>query len=716
MNGHTTGKRKIVRLILNLHIRELFKNTSSNLQFNPGTSNIYSEEELTIESETALEFYNIHFSNTSGKSTLKNASSGISTFHEVIFEGNGELYGDNTFESLHLSTGKTYTFEGGKMQQISTELSIESSCSDLTTITSTSSVQAIINLQGEQSFSSLRLSGIEVQGNTPYTAFYSEDLGNNSGWNITGYTDRTLYWVNNSGDWEDPSHWAIESGGTAGHCPPRETEDVVFDESSFSEEGVVVSLSGDNLLCRNMSWQGTLFNPEFSASETSILHIHGSLSLIPQMKTSLNGEIHFIAEEQDNSLFTAGKAFGGSVFFEADNDHRWTFLDHFNGPNTIIHLVKGILNPDGNNITSKSFIATSQHQSTLSLTSETITVGKWEVNTEDFHLSPGLSTILISGTSGTGMYNKEAGTINYYNVEFRNASHPQELSSANASVSFNKVLLAADVKIMGNHYYDTLLFTPGNTYTLQAHKTQNIGSYIKLRGNPCKPITLKSTSEGARTWLHKIAGDVVCDYLILKDIAINGSARFFAGENSTNQGNNFQWYFTDAPGYSYGLPSEYILENGETIRLGIENIESPVSFFWNDESLSPYKDVSSPGIYWLQVNYGNDCPTALRSKRYIVYVYDENMSLSVTEAENHALRIYPVPSPDIVNISYNNRSKQEIYLELYNSKGEKIADMHFPEGISFIEERLNLSGQSPGMYLLKMTQGEIISTYKIIKE
>jgi hypothetical protein len=41
------------------------------------------------------------------------------------------------------------------------------------------------------------------------------------------------YWVGNSGDWSDISHWATTSGGSVKHLQiPTPTDNVIFDTNS----------------------------------------------------------------------------------------------------------------------------------------------------------------------------------------------------------------------------------------------------------------------------------------------------------------------------------------------------------------------------------------------------------------------------------------------------------------------------------------------------
>lgn len=44
------------------------------------------------------------------------------------------------------------------------------------------------------------------------------------------------YWVGNSGNWDDTSHWATTSGGAGGASIPSVDDDVIIDENSFSQD------------------------------------------------------------------------------------------------------------------------------------------------------------------------------------------------------------------------------------------------------------------------------------------------------------------------------------------------------------------------------------------------------------------------------------------------------------------------------------------------
>lgn len=68
-----------------------------------------------------------------------------------------------------------------------------------------------------------------------YTAQNCVLAGNSQGWTVTAPASvTTYYWRGGNGDWDDPSHWSLSSGGAANAsgCIPGMADRVVFDNNS----------------------------------------------------------------------------------------------------------------------------------------------------------------------------------------------------------------------------------------------------------------------------------------------------------------------------------------------------------------------------------------------------------------------------------------------------------------------------------------------------
>lgn len=81
--------------------------------------------------------------------------------------------------------------------------------------------------------------------------------------------------------------------------------------------------------------------------------------------------------------------------------------------------------------------------------------------------------------------------------------------------------------------------------------------------------------------------------------------------------------------------------------------------------------------------------------------------------ENNSLSIYPNPSSDgLVNILYDT-NQSEVNVAIYNINGRKIMERKINAN-GFNNMQLNLSHLSSGVYLLKYTSGDYITTKKLI--
>src|ERR1700722_11664477 len=88
----------------------------------------------------------------------------------------------------------------------------------------------------------------------------------------------TIYWVENSGNWNDPRHWSHTSGGQGGAGIPNSTDDVVFDINSFSNpyEQVIITSAAT---CHNLQWMDNAERAVLAGNALSSLNIYGSANI-----------------------------------------------------------------------------------------------------------------------------------------------------------------------------------------------------------------------------------------------------------------------------------------------------------------------------------------------------------------------------------------------------------------------------------------------------
>ncbi|MBL7745961.1 MAG: hypothetical protein JNM19_00925, partial [Chitinophagaceae bacterium] len=157
----------------------------------------------------------------------------------VTFAGGGIISGNNNFNTLTFSPGRTYTFASGTTQTITTSFTATGSCSaPINMRSSTVGAQAtILKTTGSVTLSLIALKDMNATGGAVFTANNSTDLGNNTGWTINSSAPKDLYWIGNGGSWADGNHWSLTSGGAPSGCTPTPVDNVFFNASSFTLAG-----------------------------------------------------------------------------------------------------------------------------------------------------------------------------------------------------------------------------------------------------------------------------------------------------------------------------------------------------------------------------------------------------------------------------------------------------------------------------------------------
>ena len=86
---------------------------------------------------------------------------------------------------------------------------------------------------------------------------------------LTSYA-ADLYWVNGSGNWNDPSHWSTTSGGSSAGNIPGANDNVFFDDNSFVGESYPVVQINNSTSIHNMSFNGGHVNVFAGSNELTI--------------------------------------------------------------------------------------------------------------------------------------------------------------------------------------------------------------------------------------------------------------------------------------------------------------------------------------------------------------------------------------------------------------------------------------------------------------
>lgn len=281
----------------------------------------------------------------------------------------------------------------------------------------------------------------------------------------------TLYWINGSGNWNDPAHWSLTSGGSACSCTPTATSNVFFDANSFTAASKAVNINVA-ASCANMDWTGAV--SACTLTGTSALNIYGSLTFSSVMNNSFTGIVYFKSTTGTNTITSAGKLFTNDVYFDGING-AWTLQDALNTTTGDLFLNNGILKTNNNNVTCNTFQSNNANVRGLQLGTSLFTVtnyayfsgfgyGGWCLAGSNYSLDAATSTIKLTAPNYAGLFTGNNDT--YYNVIFQDPS-------------------ATSVSLIGGSFYYSAIFNGvGTTNTTQA--TFNTLTFFKdgtINGN-----------------------------------------------------------------------------------------------------------------------------------------------------------------------------------------------------------------------------------------
>jgi hypothetical protein len=199
--------------------------------------------------------------------------------------------------------------------------------------------------------------------------------------NLLNVKAGNYYWVGNSGNWNDVSHWATTSGGTIFHTVlPGVNDDVFFDDNSFSFSGTdtVFVFSPTIPTCRNFSFVNSFPTPRGGFASNSFgghgisFQIRGNLEVsgpIANYGFSNNDVILFTLWSTQPVQFiqTSGNRMNIDLF--SSNTATYNLLDDLDGS----FLVRnGRLNTNGHTLNITSFLSRVEYQGIIDFGNSTI--------------------------------------------------------------------------------------------------------------------------------------------------------------------------------------------------------------------------------------------------------------------------------------------------------------------------------------------------------
>jgi len=557
-----------------------------------------------------VDYHNISFM---GSCTMSTASTSINvSVNRLFFNNDGELKGENTIDTLIFSKGGNYHIEAGRDQYITHKWEANGNCHKPINIYGrlnwqTSGSANIHVLNGNTQLTNAAIKDLNAIGSGNFTIVDGENNGGNStNWQITPSASRTLYWVNDDGNWRDTTHWALSSGGNGGECIPTYKDDVFFDTASFSNATDVVYTSWNTpaIECHDFIWQWTPVNPTMNFDT---INVHGSIALGDTMNVT-NTNFKMYSLDTTNFIKTSSKKLHSINFMSAGG---WYLLDDLHTDS--IDQQYGSFSTNGNDIFTDYYSSEDSNYRTIDIQNSNLYINQFiKLHSDSLNLIANQSHIQFNDTSGSFTL-KIIGnnSLNFDKVSFIPVNKLNSVIDNKSSVQqhFNKTTINNNAQIYGDNEFDSLFFITGNTYELDYSKSQTINDYWYVRGNNCYAINLQSTKQNNQAHVISTSGTISGDFINMRDIAAIGGANFYAGTFSTDITNNSGWIFTNGPLYVYGLGPDTSVNIGSSIVINTTNFNGGpnTTYLWSTGSTSPSITVSQTGWYYVTVNYAGNC-------------------------------------------------------------------------------------------------------------
>ena len=379
----------------------------------------------------------------------------------------------------------------------------------------------------------LNLKDIKSESEKILLARYSEDLGNNTGWQFTKPLDATYYWVGGSGDWSDVNHWATSSGGSSLHrYLPSKYDQVIFDENSFSEVDPQINLDTTGYM-KSLDMSGISMPTELIMESQMNLNVYGDLRLSADL--TINSFYNEVNLTSSDSAFIEMNGFenGDYLSFNIDGEGAYSLQSDFVG--YFLNFRRGRFYVNGHDMNLIYLNVYRDFEGVIDFSGSNLTISY--LNLEEIN-SPEINII--------------EDELTVFNI-IRSFSF-------RSGYSFNHLVLGGESSFrFGGSYASSITVNKlglkaGTSYTFR-RSTTNIDE-IWLQGTSESITNITSYYDNQPFTFIKADGEVSLGRVYLKDCHASGGATFSA-VNSTDGGNNTGWNFISddtGPSFISGYP------------------------------------------------------------------------------------------------------------------------------------------------------------------
>lgn len=258
-----------------------------------------------------------------------------------------------------------------------------------------------------------------------------------------------LYWVGNSGNWNDASHWAAVSGGKGGVGIPTANDNVFVDDKSFSQKNVVVNINS-SIAVNNLSIISQK-NFTINSTKNTEINIFGSIQVTANFNNQIKSDIRF-KSAKDETVHLGWFVWQANIYFDGTGIYKLTSPIQ-NHEYSIYHN-SGTLDLNRFDVLCGSFISNSNTKRTLISEKSTIlTYHQFDVqdkkNEYDF--------------SQTNIYYLNNNPLPIKNSALNYKIYQSNLSDNSIQKAISNAVVSNDTVSCGNNCDGTLIVTATTT-------------------------------------------------------------------------------------------------------------------------------------------------------------------------------------------------------------------------------------------------------------
>lgn len=453
-----------------------------------------------------------------------------------------------------------------------------------------------------------------ITGKTGVNATSSVNVLGCQGITFVQPQSRTLYWVGGSGNWNNPMRWSLTSGGPPVNCLPTSLDTVIVDHNSSALSGdSMIILANEIAMCR--VFDASRLNKPFRISGGLYL---GEVETF-LIRNSAYFSHHLITQNQRITFFGTFNSSEIKLNGLRNAEMEWRFLGggdwKIRDKISFLHRLRVInagveLQGDSAGFRVVNVGWTHGIFSKASLYSANTAIGTWEFY-KSTHGQLGLLKSPMFFVNVFQSQNTQA-TDSFSHIQSRTPLRDFKTPAIFHLDGYAKFLkIEGMLDKSGKMEVDSFINYNSERlrYSNLSLPKYNYHQYYEVLGNNCMKTQVTNNMGGTPTITSNTA-QFNCDFLVLSNVRAQGSASFFAGVNSINQGNAQGWILNGNPFIETKKLAN--IDNFLVCRDSIyvdarEFYGMAQSFNWSHGIQTPDFWTKKAGRYFLTATYTNNC-------------------------------------------------------------------------------------------------------------